>query len=577
VDPEHCTDCDGALAEGGHCLAHATDAELDALAGRIEQGELLNARGVTVTAERLAELLERVGARFGGAVDFTEARFEDAGFSGARFECMAYFIRTEFVLADFRQAEFAAGVGFGGARFAESAWFDGAEFEQGADFGSARFGILASFARARIRGEVRFHHAEFATGPNCNEAEFVGEASFSTARFGGASSFGSTRFADRAHFVDTELGGDAHFLNARFESSCAFARARFAGDAVFRGAAFAERASFAEAEFRALVNLTDSRFEDDATFTGATFARPVAIGGFEVAGKLSFSQATFADDGALDVAASGIDLAGTRFAGRANLVVRAAEITLDYATFEQRSVLAGGRPRPRLMSIRRAAVANLALANLDLRGCRFVGAHDLDALHIEPDCEFADPPPGRRYTRRRTIAEEHHWRGWDSPETRPSEWLEALSPVDVLDPARIASLYRLLRKALEDHKDEPGAADFYYGEMDMRRHQPRDRGEAAVLTLYWLVSGYGLRALRALACLALTILAGALLLDWFGFRPDESFGRSLLFSLESSVSLLRAPETKLTAGGEVVQIVLRLAGPLFFALALLALRGRVKR
>jgi hypothetical protein len=29
--------------------------------------------------------------------------------------------------------------------------------------------------------------------------------------------------------------------------------------------------------------------------------------------------------------------------------------------------------------------------------------------------------------------------------------------------------------------------------------------------------------------------------------------------------------------GEVIQIVLRLAGPLFFGLALLSLRGRVKR
>jgi hypothetical protein len=50
-----------------------------------------------------------------------------------------------------------------------------------------------------------------------------------------------------------------------------------------------------------------------------------------------------------------------------------------------------------------------------------------------------------------------------------------------------------------------------------------------------------------------------------------------LFALESSISLLRAPEAKLTACGEVIQIFLRLAGPLFFGLAVLSLRGRVKR
>jgi hypothetical protein len=35
---------------------------------------------------------------------------------------------------------------------------------------------------------------------------------------------------------------------------------------------------------------------------------------------------------------------------------------------------------------------------------------------------------------------------------------------------RRVGLYRALRKAREDAKDEPGAANFYYGEMEMRRH-----------------------------------------------------------------------------------------------------------
>jgi hypothetical protein len=51
----------------------------------------------------------------------------------------------------------------------------------------------------------------------------------------------------------------------------------------------------------------------------------------------------------------------------------------------------------------------LAVGNIDLRGCRFFGAHGLDQLRIEADCEFAQPPRQRRYTRRRALAEEHHW------------------------------------------------------------------------------------------------------------------------------------------------------------------------
>ena len=64
-----------------------------------------------------------------------------------------------------------------------------------------------------------------------------------------------------------------------------------------------------------------------------------------------------------------------------------------------------------------------------------------------------------------------------------------------------------------------------------------------------------------------------------GFRGKY---RLLTFAdaLQSSSSLLRAPTSQPgheTTGGQVIEIFLRLAGPLFFGLALLALRGRIKR
>jgi hypothetical protein len=49
----------------------------------------------------------------------------------------------------------------------------------------------------------------------------------------------------------------------------------------------------------------------------------------------------------------------------------------------------------------------------------------------------------------------------------------------VLDPRQIAGLYRALRKGREDIKDEPGAADFYSGEMEMRRRAQRPRGSTS--------------------------------------------------------------------------------------------------
>lgn len=62
--------------------------------------------------------------------------------------------------------------------------------------------------------------------------------------------------------------------------------------------------------------------------------------------------------------------------------------------------------------------------------------------------------------------------------------------VQQLSPDRLAALYRALQKALEDSKNAPGSANFYYGEVEMRRFSPnsswRDR---LLLWVNWLFSG----------------------------------------------------------------------------------------
>jgi hypothetical protein len=161
-----------------------------------------------------------------------------------------------------------------------------------------------------------------------------------------------------------------------------------------------------------------------------------------------------------------------------------------------------------------------------------------------------------------------------------------------LAPGTIAGLYRALRKSREDAKDEPGAADFYHGEMEMRRHarsradcgNGRDTGsrgwvDRGVLAAYWLVSGYGLRAWRALAWLAGITVAFALAFHLVGFiRPPQpaTYWTSLLYAFRSTISLSDNDVTP-TAWGQLLQALLRLTGPVLLGLALLAIRGRVKR
>jgi hypothetical protein len=170
---------------------------------------------------------------------------------------------------------------------------------------------------------------------------------------------------------------------------------------------------------------------------------------------------------------------------------------------------------------------------------------------------------------------------------------------------QLAAVYRELRKGREDAKDEPGAADFYYGEMEMRRHDRRaPPAERLILWLYWLTSGYALRAWRALATLTAVVLVAAVGFAFWGFpdaepafRPvgvdasgalvyrqvpaEDATGAGLpeavRFSARSATSLLRGPDRALTPAGESLEIALRLLGPVLLGLAVLSIRGRVRR
>jgi hypothetical protein len=140
-----------------------------------------------------------------------------------------------------------------------------------------------------------------------------------------------------------------------------------------------------------------------------------------------------------------------------------------------------------------------------------------------------------------------------------------------------------LRKGREDTKDEPGAADFYYGEMEMRRldRQTTPWPERVILWLYWLVSGYGLRGLRALVSLVVAVVGLAGLLQAIGFNGgDPGFRDVMIYAAQSTVSIAsgnKALTEHVSWAGEVLRIVLRLAGPLLRGLTLLSIRGRVRR
>lgn len=146
--------------------------------------------------------------------------------------------------------------------------------------------------------------------------------------------------------------------------------------------------------------------------------------------------------------------------------------------------------------------------------------------------------------------------GWTPAPTHPTGTPAAGVP----GPAALAALYRQLRKAFEDGKDEPGAADFYMGEMEMRRldNRPgRPRAERGLLTAYWALSGYGLRASRALAWLGLAMTATVLAVMLWGLPTSDpkplttgtqaAPGQPVLLTTDNPAPVLTGPpHTRLT-------------------------------
>jgi hypothetical protein len=439
--------------------------------------------------------------------------------------------------------------------------------------------LSGDFSGAVFEGEARFERTTFWGTTSFRDARFEQRASFERTTFRDTTSFRDARFEGRAFFDDASFQASVSFRDAIFASRTTFRRTVFTRRASFRRAAFAGRASFRMATFKAVAAFPDTRFERQPRFDAVTCEQ-----------TLELIRASFAEGFRI------IDLQG------------GPEVVMEGVSLGASSALSGARrspDRPRLVSLRMTDVEGLLLADIDLRACRFINAHNLDRLRLESGCQFAHPP-GRLLSRQTVIAEEQRWRAqeqrcddrrwrtavrwprdpaeWYPEESRPTQPINGGSHPEVgVALADIATIYRDLRRGRETSKDAPGAGDFYYGEMEMRRLDEKTPiVERGVLASYWLISGYGLRASRALAALALTVVLFGVLLHLLGYPPGTPSSKSdiaaaLTFSAQSTTSLFRPSIVDLTLAGKWLEIGLRFLGPLFFGLALLSVRARIKR
>ncbi len=448
--------------------------------------------------------------------------------------------------------------------------------------------------RPGFYGTMHFEDAILNGRADFTGLSFPGPVFFDGAKFLGPADFSKTTFAQHADFDHVTFVGAADFTDAIFNDH-----------AGFEGASFQSSATFNAAKFRSYVDFDAARFAQGAAVRGATFQLARQLGPFMVARKLELDESVFSERVMIEATAEAVTARATRFADGVRLSVEDAQVDLDRADFGRASTLARlgeGGTQPTLVTLCGAQVARLSISGFDLRQCRFFGAHGLESLNIEPSCRWLHTPSDWRCIDREMIAEEHdYWRcrkergplargragSWLGVQWRdPNPDRQRQADTDrVLDPGQLAGLYRALRQAREDSKDQAGAADLYYGEMEMRRRtpMPRKRGrlrawaDKLVIGGYWLLAGYGLRASRAVAALAIMILLASAPLALWGFHPPRAYLRAALFAAQNSLTLVHPPEADLSVSGKIIQVLVRLAGPALVGLAILSLRSRIKR
>ncbi|MFC8075473.1 pentapeptide repeat-containing protein [Streptomyces sp. NPDC057307] len=608
------------------CLAHVADVDRDAYLVGLNPGADVDHSGTPFTRDLLGRLLDALRDSATGHARLGTARFEAAVFEGNAWFASATFEGTAF----FGRATFRSYAWFVAASFEGDAGFEYATFESTAFFEATTFEGDTGFESATFKETATFHAATFKDGVGFEATTFQSRALFGAATFEDTATFRAAAFEDTAWFQGATFKGDAMFGAVSFGAPALFGAVTFERDAMFGAGVFKRDAVFRAATFKDAVRFGAATFERDAVFVRAAFEGTVLLGPFVCVGRVQLSEAVFSGPATLWFAARRLKCRRTRWSSTAELRLRYTTVDFAHAVFEypltiaaeaDPFVLPDGRrvedrplfrtpdPAVRLASLRGVDAAHLVLSDVDLSQCLFTGTVHLDQLRLEGNCSFSGVPPRR--SRRRTLAEEHQWRarrpraahGWNATESGSAN----------VGPAQLAPVYRALRKAFEDGKNEPGAADFYYGEMEMRRHDRSgsSRAERGLLHGYWLLSGYGLRASRALAWLAAAMIVTVLLLMGTGLPQDspkqqaagtvppgggrvtfeidkadpqnptgdrfttKRFEKALNVTLNSVV--FRSSGQDLTTTGSYIEMASRVTEPVLLGLAVLAVRNRVKR
>lgn len=372
------------------------------------------------------------------------------------------------------------------------------------------------------------------------------------------------------------------------------------------------------------LNLTSCTLDSwvDVVSTAAITAKRCTFGGptrIQWATPTSVSQMMGAEGPRRGVSTSGFQppaereastsLTSVRFASTAHLRLAGADVELVGCVFSDASTLEGAETAsssPRLVNVSEMDGDELRIGAVDVSSCQLAAAASLGP--IDPHgLEIGFGAAG--LTRRRYVADEGarptlRARWQTSRHERESRRARA---------QQLAATYRDLRRGNEEIGNHAGSNDLYYGERLWERKASSVGGvDWLWLAAYGLV-GYGVRPLRPLLWLVALVLGAALA---FGAVNGLYYERTVVGSPAEKVTALcdRGGQTGATLNhvqkvacpadlakrleftvrttttiirpiggfetyrsGIPLDIVVRLAAALLFALLVLAVRNRVRR
>jgi uncharacterized protein YjbI with pentapeptide repeats len=481
------------------------------------------------------------------SVDKDQAEFEEAVEKKVKdkdFDFRGVYFPGWQSLAPFRISTLPNGT------FEELADFSDATFKERAVFSRATFKKMAHFDRSTFVGEANFLNGTFEGLATFHDAIFKESATFSDATFKELATFHGAIFEGQAIL---ESDRKAIFGYATFKGKADFSRATFKELADFSRATFEELADFDRATFEE-VNFYRATFKGEADFSGATFE------------EVSFEDVTFEEEAYLD-----------RTTFKREAYFRGPETFSRVADFQFARI-----EKPELFSFHRGRLRPSWFINVDPRRFDFT------------EVQWPGQPGGPKVTLD------------DEIRSLQNRNIQASYNPYIL----LAQACRRLSANAEDNREYPIANEFHYWSMDavrkgswnhlkdlslralLKKETWYDIGEHfdLITTLYWALSGYGVRATRAFWILfAIWLMFAALYFllvksspFWVFAAPDIWQGidyarQAAVYSLSALVRLNPRPQSEELNWFQTLVTVEGILGPLQIALLVLAIRRKVMR